>query len=62
MREREKGRAQLWSIYFAVRSLDDPPEFLRRAEALLRTELSPDHGPDPPLSGHDGSPSLQLVR
>jgi hypothetical protein len=62
MRECEKGRAQLWSIYFALRGLDDPPEFLRRTETQLHNALAPDHESAPPGDSKHRNPSLKLVR
>jgi len=60
----EPERAQLWSVYFGLRSLSHPPPFLVVAQQELWRYLDEldESPPAPPLGSVGDRSHLQLVR
>jgi hypothetical protein len=59
--ETEHERAQLWALYFQLRSLAEPPPFLRRTAAELRRHLGVDGSEPEPPAGLPVRGHLRLV-
>lgn len=57
---RQGERAQLWSLYFGLLALPEPPPFLARTRDELKAHL--EGGPPPPSTVISGGRRLRLVK